>query len=248
MGTHEPSWLQRSVVPLFVSRRRLARSPPARPATCAYALDSGGFTELSTHGAWTIPMRQYIDEVRRWSSILGPPDFAAIQDWMCEPFILEKTGLTVLEHQRRSVQSYLDLKAAAPDLPWLPVVQGWEPMQYVDHVEMYLDAGVDLSDQVAFPRGVGIGSVCRRQATVQAADLVRTVTSLGLRLHGFGFKVLGLRQCGSILSSADSLAWSFHARKVGKPKLPECTHKTCTNCYRWAMAWRERVVSTLEET
>ena len=38
---------------------------------------------------------------------------------MCEEQILKRTGLTVAEHQRRTIASYLDLKSAEPELPWL---------------------------------------------------------------------------------------------------------------------------------
>lgn len=48
LGTHKPHWLRMpDSPPLFVSRHRLAdyKTPPV--ATTAWALDSGGFTELS---------------------------------------------------------------------------------------------------------------------------------------------------------------------------------------------------------
>jgi hypothetical protein len=67
---------------------------------CRWALDSGGFTELSMHGRWTLSPRDYVAEVRSYVAALGRPDWIAPQDWMCEPWILEKTGGTVAEHQR----------------------------------------------------------------------------------------------------------------------------------------------------
>src|ERR1700728_2833528 len=53
LGAHQPHWLWRAGVPLFVSHRQLARKRQLRPALARWALDSGGFTELSMHGAWT---------------------------------------------------------------------------------------------------------------------------------------------------------------------------------------------------
>ena len=44
---------------------------------------------------------------------------------MCEPFMLAKTGLTVAEHQARTVANYLELRSLAPELPFVPVLQGW---------------------------------------------------------------------------------------------------------------------------
>ena len=58
LGAHMPRWLERSPAPLMVSARTLAkyqRRGDAFPhAKVPWALDSGGFTELSMHGGWTI--------------------------------------------------------------------------------------------------------------------------------------------------------------------------------------------------
>ena len=60
LGTHEPSWLRRlNDVPLFISHRRLQRLVNLYPATTGWALDSGGFTELSMHGRWTTTPAAY---------------------------------------------------------------------------------------------------------------------------------------------------------------------------------------------
>jgi hypothetical protein len=100
LGAHQPHWLQLAGFPLFVSHRQLARRRgPFRPAACRWALDSGGFTELSLHGRWVTPAGAYADAADRCSRQLGRLDFAAPQDWMCEPAILARTGLTIREHQ-----------------------------------------------------------------------------------------------------------------------------------------------------
>ena len=52
LGTHQPGWLSWATVPLFVSDRRLRRYRRLPKARTRWALDSGGFTELSTHGSW----------------------------------------------------------------------------------------------------------------------------------------------------------------------------------------------------
>jgi hypothetical protein len=240
LGTHETSWLKRVSVPLFISRRRLARLRKGPPrAIGRWGLDSGGFSELAMYGRWQTSPGLYAEEAQRYMAECGGLDFAAIQDWMCEPFMLEKTGKTVLEHQERTVQSYLDLKALAPGVPWCPVLQGWEIPDYVDHAAMYERAGVDLG---SMPR-VGVGSVCRRQGTWQAVELFADLRHLKLRLHGFGLKIGFLKQvfrCG--LESFDSLAWSFRARRRGAP-LEGCKHASCANCMRYALVWRDQVMS-----
>lgn len=238
LGTHETSWLGKTAVPLFISRRRLALRRTCPRALGSWALDSGGFTELSMYGEWRTTPAQYVAEVRRWRDEIGNLDWAAIQDWMCEPFITAKTGLSVAEHQRRTIESYLTLCDLAPEIPWAPVLQGWLPGDYWAHHDAYHDAGVNLS---ALPV-VGLGSVCRRQHMASIHRLI-TVMSGGLKLHGFGFKTQGLRASHHQLASADSLAWSFDARK--SPALPGHTHKNCANCLEYALAWRSRLLASL---
>jgi hypothetical protein len=237
LGTHQPAWLAVAGVPLFVSRRRLAGQTKLPRAVALWALDSGGFTELSMFGRWTTDARAYVADVRRFRDEIGSLAWAAPQDWMCEPAILAKTGATVEQHQRRTVENYLDLRALAPELPIVPVLQGWGLVEYWRHVEMYEAAGVALA---SLPL-VGIGSVCRRQGTTGAGALIASLAADGLRLHGFGFKTSGLRGTRS-LASADSMAWSLNARK--NPPLPGHEHKSCSNCLEYALAWREDVLAS----
>jgi hypothetical protein len=42
---------------------------------------------------------------------------------------------------------------------------------------------------------------------------------------------------GDFLASADSMAWSDHARHRQAPSQPGCTHGHCGNCPREAGAW-----------
>jgi hypothetical protein len=242
LGAHHPGWLWREdvAVPLFVSARRLRAVKRPRRAVAPWALDSGGFTELSLYGRWQTPARQYAEEAQRWHSEVGSLRFAAPCDWMCEPVMLQRTGLSVPEHQRRTVANYLELRSLAPTVPWVPVLQGWAWADYLRHADDYAAAGVDLS---ACPT-VGLGSVCRRQDTTMAEELIAHLAGRGLRLHGFGFKLLGLRRCARHLASADSMAWSFAARR--SPPLPGCTHRSCANCPRYALTWRRRVTERVD--
>jgi hypothetical protein len=241
LGSHTPAWLGRTDVPLFVSRRRLARlkNPPA--ALGPWALDSGGFSELSLFGRWTVTPRQYVREVCLWLDRPGKLAWAACMDWMCEPFILAKTGGTVRDHQKRTTENYLTLMDLTRyDLPlFVPVLQGWEYEDYLRHAEDYAAAGVDLA---ALPL-VGLGSVCRRQDTSLAEVLVREFEGRGVRVHGFGVKLRGLARVADVIASADSLAWSYNARR--NPPLPGCLHKNCNSCLRWALRWREKVMRIL---
>lgn len=254
-GTHMPHWLwdPRVDFPLFVCHRTLARYRTLRPATRAWALDSGGFTELATHGRWTTTPREYVAATARYDREIGGLEWAAPQDWMCEPAIRHGgawngrryagTGLTVAEHQARTVANWLELAALWPehsdeDNPYMPVLQGETVDDYHACAQMYADAGVHLEH---FPL-VGLGSVCRLQATGRFLRLAEELTPR-LALHGFGVKFQGIAAASAHLTSADSLAWSYHARR--RPPLPghETRHKACNNCPEYAAAWRERLLA-----
>ena len=234
LGTHEASWLARVDVPLFVSHRRLAGRRSLPCALAPWALDSGGFTELSMHGRWTTSEAEYVEAVARYQEEIGQLEWAAPMDWMCEPHMVERTGLSVCEHQERTVENYLSLRGRGP---FVPVLQGWEPRDYEMCALLYEDAGVDLTAE----RLVGLGSVCRRQHENEIGALIRSLSPL--RLHGFGIKRTGLRNYGPYLASADSMAWSYRARNSWP--LPGCTHKSCANCPRFALRWREAVLQDL---
>lgn len=240
LGTHQVVWLTRTEVPLFVSHRRLARYRTLPRACGRWALDSGGFTELSTFGEWRTSPQAYATAIGRYHEQVGRLDWAAPQDWMCEPWIVAKTGLTVAEHQARTVDSWLWLSATVYGVSIIPVLQGWELGDYVVHAEQYRTEGVDLAKVPL----VGLGSVCRRQATGEIDAITAELAGYGFRLHGFGVKTSGLRTYSHRLASADSMAWSYNARR--HPPLPECTHASCANCMTWALRWRDRVLATCE--
>lgn len=252
LGTPEPSWLWRAQrMHLYVSHRRLARLSLAkryRRATTAWALDSGGYSELDVFGGWQTTAVEYAIAVARYDDEIGGMEWAAPQDWMCEPQMRAKTGLSQAEHQARSVASYFELTELWPvfsdaSCPFIPVLQA-DPDSiegYLACIERFRAAGLDF----AACELVGIGSVCRQEDT---AVIERTVAAIaealpGVPLHGFGVKRGGLRRIGHLVASADSQAWSFGARKRDV-RLPACEHPgACTWCPRAAMAWRDGVRS-----
>ncbi|NUP12913.1 MAG: hypothetical protein HOW73_43290 [Polyangiaceae bacterium] len=244
LGAHHAHWLGLLDVPLFVSRRTLSGRHTFPRAMGSWALDSGGFTELSMHGRWTIGAREYASEVRRFRDEIGGLAWAAPQDWMCEAEMLKRTKLTIADHIRLTVENFVELRSIAPDLPIVPVLQGWTSGDYYDCAEAYERAGVDLCAEPL----VGLGTVCRRQNTTSAALLVSGFVAAGLKIHGFGFKATGLKTCGKLLTSADSMAWSYHARR--EPPLDECRgkHKNCANCPIFALMWREAMLASMERS
>lgn len=244
LGTHEESWLGTAGVPLMVSRNRLARRRTLPTAACEWVLDSGGFTELQQHGHWRIGPRQYADDVARYAETIGGLAWAAPQDLMCEPAIIHGgtfkgstfvgTGLSVGEHQIRTVGNYCDLRAL--DAPVIPVLQGFTLSDYERCVDLYDRAGVKLHLEPV----VGLGSVCRREATAEIGEIVAAMEARGIRCHGFGCKEGAVREYGGLLASADSLAWSLGGRKRGT-----CTHlkSRCANHLHWALQWRAALLA-----
>jgi len=223
----------------MVSNRTLCTRKRLPRASAPWVLDSGGFSELHLYGAWETTPRAYVANVKRYATEIGNLEWAACQDWMCEPHILRKTGYSIDEHQYRSVVSYLELMLRAPEIPWCPVLQGWEVADYFRHADLHERMGVRLSELPV----VGIGSVCRRQGTRGAIDLLVRFTQAGIRLHGFGLKTTAVRALAPFLASSDSLAWSYRARQrklyCGSPLA------TCANHLHYALSWRDDVLASL---
>lgn len=243
LGTHMAQWLGHAGVPLFVARPRLVRCGGSLPrAIESWALDSGGFSELRLHGGWTIDAPEYIAQAERFASEVGLLEWAAPQDWMVEPSMLARTGRTVAHHQWLTVVNFLQLRSAGSSVHFVPVLQGWTLDDYLRHVEMYERNGVQLADEWL----VGVGSVCRRQNTTEAGRIIRRLASEGLALHGFGIKATGLASFADCLASADSMAWSYRARRDHQDypdKRRVCGCKgSCANCLHFALRWREQVV------
>ncbi len=247
LGTHQPHWLRLLSIPLMVSHRTLARYRVLPRATGLWFKDSSGFTRLFLEGSWDgLPADRFVAETRRYALEVGNMQYAAPRDWMCEPVILTKTGLSIQEHQRRTVDDCLDLMQRAPELPWTPVLQGWKLIDYLRCLELYDRAGVVLrgeepqeGEEDRRPL-VGVGTICRRQGTDEAARILGRLAAEGLRLHAFGLKIQGISRAAAYLASSDSLAWSYAARR--EQPLPGCTtHKNCANCLHYALRWLSQV-------
>lgn len=224
-SVHQADFLARARRPLLLSRHRLASEDGLRQrrslprAAAPWALDSGGFNALRKNGRYLVAPRRYAEEACRYAEEIGQLRWCAVMDWMCEPFVIERTGRSVRWHQMKTVESLFELRSIAPGLPWMPVVQGWEVRDYEACVALYLRNGVDLRAEPV----VGVGSVCSRQGMEDATRIVRLLAEMDIRLHLFGYKQTGL---GSVLPycvSADSAAWSRHARN-NNVRLEGCTH------------------------
>ena len=86
-------------------------------------------------------------------------------------------------------------------------------------------------------------AVYNPQNTMRVSFLIRELHEAGLKLHGFGFKTSGLEWCAEHLASADSLAWSFNARKNPAPCPWGEATKHCGNCLGHALHWRHNLLA-----
>ena len=233
LGVHRPQWLAEAGVPLFLSYATMKTVKALPRAIDRWALDSGAWSQMAK-GGWDVTAKTYAAAIHRFKSEVGNLDWAAPQDWLCDPDSLAATGKTVAEHQRLTLENYLDLRSLGA--PVIPVLQGWSHGEYLDHAEAYAKAGVDLQKAPI----VGLGSIKTRQTGTRVAlTITRLKMDAGFRLHGFGMSLAGLeRLAASGLASADSSAWSAGARyrrETGGP-----------NALSAALAWHQQVVEKLQ--
>ena len=92
---------------------------------------------------------------------IGGLAWAASLDVMCEPEMLQLTGLTERECQQISLDNYRALVAYAPDLPWAAPLQGWTRTAHARMVGEHYEVAVStagaavrrMDDLMAQPTG-----------------------------------------------------------------------------------------------
>lgn len=211
VGLHQPSDA-RHFGACFVSVSRL-RDRKRDFLVADWILDSSAFSTIALRGGYPHPAEEYAAQIRRWKRC-GNLLAAVSQDYMCEPAMLAKTGLTVADHQRLTIERYDALLRCETGVYIMPVLQGYEPDEYVSHIRQY-------GARLAHGAWVGVGSVCKRNSSpclILDVLIAIKMERPDLRLHGFGLKTTALSN-GTIracLETADSMAWSFAARRGGR--------------------------------
>lgn len=211
VGIHHPNDA-RHVPAAFISVNTL-RGRKSDFVVNDWIMDSGAFSTIAKHGGYPRDVADYARQIHRWKSC-GNLLAAVTEDYMCEPQMLQRTGLTVQQHQQLTIDRYDQLITLVPDVCILPVLQGYQPQEYVDHLRMY-------GSRLAYGAWVGVGSVCKRNVNPAAiATVLDTILAErpDLRLHGFGIKKTALLSPAvrAALISSDSMAWSFAARYEGR--------------------------------
>jgi hypothetical protein len=228
-GLHQPSDAKHFDA-CFISINRI-RNRKGPFTVRDWVLDSGAFTEIKDHGRHRFPVSEYAGQIRRWSTN-GNLLAAACQDWMCEPEIIKRTGRSVADHQRLTIENYDALVAEDTGVYILPALQGFRPAEYVDHIRQY-------GDRLKPGMWLGVGSVCKRKTPAGMYAVLSAIRNErpDLKLHGFGVTLLALMQplVVSCFHTCDSMAWSYGARFDRSGGGP--------NDYRTALAWTDRVIN-----
>lgn len=210
VGLHQPSDAKHVEASAFISVNRL-RDRKSGFQVGRWIMDSGAFSTIFTHGGYPEMPETYAAEIKRWACN-GELLAAVSQDYMCEASMLAITGLTIAEHQRLTIERYDAITACDTGGVYImPVLQGYAPADYVSHIRQY-------GSRLPHGAWVGVGSVCKRNGDPAAIEEVLLAVKRerpDLRLHGFGLKTtaLGSELVRTLLHTADSMAWSYSARK-----------------------------------
>lgn len=230
VGLHQPSDARHFDMCLISVHRLNKRKSKFRVRK--WILDSGAFSIIAKHGKYIESVEAYAAQIRRWKNN-GQLLAAVTQDYMCEPMMLKKTGLTIPDHQRLTIERYDALVACNTGVYIMPVLQGYAPEDYVDHIDMY-------GDRLAYGAWVGVGSICKRNASpclVMDVLWAIHIWRPDLQLHGFGLKITALSHGGiqSLLFTADSMSWSAEARWA----------RENANDWRNAMKFKRRIEKSM---
>jgi hypothetical protein len=195
-----------------------------------WMMDSGAFSQVTKYGDFIMSPEEYVRIAVRFQDC---GDLACIvtQDYMCEPDVIKMLqGMgkeaSVRIHQRKTVERYIQIMNEAEKqglkVPVMPVLQGWEVEDYVDHYLLYrrmLPKDDSLQhpfhhpialDSPKMPNGqwVGIGSTCKRNKNPEVVSKILDALEecseskysripegivKSMKVHLFGYKTTGLK-------------------------------------------------------
>lgn len=208
-----------------------------------WILDSGAFKELELFGEHRLSVSQYAELIGQFQNC-GNLLAVFPQDYMCESYIFRQrerhTGIrfSIQEHQRLTISRFDQLTALVQGVPVLPVLQGFEPSDYVAHIHQY---GYRLKPN----SWVGVGSVCKRNRNpLEILEVLWAIKECrpDLKLHGFGLKKSALQNplVQLLLFSADSQA---HGLAAGNGQKKFVKSNDPLNALQWSEEIRKSFLS-----
>lgn len=167
-------------------------------------LDCGGYTMFQSVGEYPFSPDEYLNLVP-----ILKPDFYATMDYPCEPSVTRNLGkLSNADRIKATTDNaiaILDLESSVGYGTAVPVIQGYEPWEYMESIDQHVAAGT-IRPYMA------VGSMCRRLSANELYDLVTGIGeaaySAGVkRLHWFGMKLYpALADLFEFIWSQDSAA------------------------------------------
>lgn len=186
-------------------RRRFKIHRPPADHVATISIDGGGFTAAKRWGRYPWTPAQYADWIQEESDSVTL-DFCAILDYACERGVDRSTYRTNRDRIKATIRNEIACREAAPDLPWLPVLQGNTLEERDLDLRMRRRIGMLPADYA------GIGSVCGRTPS-EAGSVVKFYADRlpGLRFHGFGLHIQALDDDAvfGALRSWDSYSWNW---------------------------------------
>ncbi len=232
---------------MFSLRRLKKRKSPVPFNNHDWVMDSGAFSEININGKYTFTPEEYLKYIE-----LHQPRLFFNMDYMCEPFVLEKTGLTIRQHQEKTIENQIKITDLLKNYnikgEFAGCIQGWNIDDYLHHIDM-------LKSQGLITEKMGVGSVCRRNSKKDIIEILQAVKQElpNTKLHGFGVKtdILKERIIYDYLDSCDSMAWSFAGRRIKNKSCAVCEYpnaKNCANCYHYMIKWYDRLKIVHDDT
>jgi hypothetical protein len=181
------------------TNRRFQEAHP--PRHDSLFLDSGGFSLARENSEYPFSRTDYARVADRCQA-----DLVATRDLPCEPQVDRTAHATNRDRIAWSVTEATTQFRERPDLPWVPVIQGYVVGEYLECV--------DLLESAKLVRPfMAIGSLCARRRVDRAWSVIQAVRRRlpDVRLHGFGIDLRFVRdrRIRAALWSADTAAWKF---------------------------------------
>jgi len=231
---------------MFSVRRLISRRTSVPFNNYNWMLDSGAFSEINLNGKYTFTPEEYLHYVE-----LHQPTLFFNMDYICEPFVLQKTGMTVKQHQSKTLDNQIRIMDLLDNYDiksnFAGCIQGWQISDYLNCIDMLKEHGLITSI-------MGVGSICRRNSEYQIIKILEAIKQElpNTKLHGFGIKtdILKIPIVYKYLNSCDSMAWSFAGRK-SKKLCMNCKYpnvKNCANCHYYMLNWYNKLVTIQNKT
>jgi hypothetical protein len=187
-------------------RNRFDILRPYQDLVQSFCIDSGGFTAARRWGCYPWTIAEYVRFIREESASGVPLDFCAILDYACEPSVDRSTYATNLQRIEATIRNEQACREEAPELPWLPVLQGDSLAEREYDLERRQALGL-LPETYA-----GVGSVCGRSPAAASEVICFYAERLpGVRLHAFGIHIRALDDDRTYLAlgSWDTYGWNW---------------------------------------